>query len=345
MPSSSARPRTSPQTYSPLATKELALRKDPRAANRVPKRSVAHPTTPSPTSNHSVGRIQAKHGSSVRASTSTPPTPATSRRPAVFSDQLFGIAAVRNLLFEDGPKTYCAVDSPPSTPKAFNGSTNDADTNIEIELSALPVVALAEAKSFSPVDSARASDRARHLHVADDLWRCVAGRIARVSGEHGDELAVLACEMFRRLGEALPHGRTRVDVFSLPHAEDDERLCRHSHDSLDFDPLVPLLKLSPGEGRSVRVRRKNILETCFETFSWSSRKAVTAPRRALSVSTRTSFHQIWMVVALFILGALAFIVPLVVLPALDGRAFWDTNSEEDDALLQRSEATRRPPPT
>jgi hypothetical protein len=384
-PSSSARSRTSSRSYSPRtssSSKERAPAPAPGAANnRVSKRKLV-PTTPSPPSTHALtaGRDTTKHPASVRNTAprgevrTTTPTPASPSRPgpggAFFSSEkkknqlYFGIAAVRNLLFEEGPRSCCAVESPPSTPKkekVGSGSKSDADTSLEInrpreldiELAPRYANALAVDRAAGAVAApARFGDRATHLHLADDLWRSVAGRIfGTTSGAHGDQLAVLACGVFRRLGDALPESESDV-LFSGGDDVFDERsrsrLDRHAGD-VDFDTLVPLLKRGVSEeDTTATVRRKTRCGWWSQVFVWaSSRQVATVARNSSgsSANRRNGFHKTRIVAALFSLGVLAFVMPLVVLPVLDGNAFWDKDSEGGgNAPLTRGEGTRGPPP-
>ena len=145
----------------------------------------------------------------------SPPSGSAEKKKAARLDE--GVAAVRNLLFEDGPKTYCAVDEPPFS---VGHDKKGSPTSSPIDPSASPIEAprtadgaLALAKTrrmrFSsrllPVDAAIASStRLAELRLADETWRRVAFRIARARDTRGDALAVSAREVFRRLAAALP---------------------------------------------------------------------------------------------------------------------------------------------
>jgi hypothetical protein len=129
-----------------------------------------------------------------------------------------GVTAVRNLLFEEGPKTYCAVDAPFRV-SAGNQRVSPTPSPIDpidpidpIEASSAPDDALALALRI-PADPRRlvdastlssSSPRLAELRLADQTWRRVAVQIARTGGERGDALAASAREVFRRLAAAMP---------------------------------------------------------------------------------------------------------------------------------------------
>lgn len=210
----------------PLSIPHASTKKerDVRAASRAPKRALA-PATPSPSSHTSLTRTRAAllpgrdpppsaRGSEVSPARS-PPSGSAEKKKAARLDE--GVAAVRNLLFEDGPKTYCAVDEPPFS---VGHDKKGSPTSSPIDPSASPIEAprtadgaLALAKTrrmrFSsrllPVDAAIASStRLAELRLADETWRRVAFRIARARDTRGDALAASAREVFRRLAAALP---------------------------------------------------------------------------------------------------------------------------------------------
>lgn len=137
---------------------------------------------------------------------------------ASFSRVREGVTAVRNLLFEEGPKTYCAVDAPFRV-SAGNQRVSPTPSPIDpidpidpIEASSAPDDALALALRI-PADPRRlvdastlssSSPRLAELRLADQTWRRVAVQIARTGGERGDALAASAREVFRRLAAAMP---------------------------------------------------------------------------------------------------------------------------------------------
>ena len=177
-----------------------------------------------------------------------------------------GIAAVRNLLFEDGPKTYCAVDEPPFS---VGHDKRGSPTSSPIDPSASPIEAprvadggaLAFAKTrrkkmrFSshllPVDEADAamasSTRLAELRLADETWRRVAFRIARAGGTQGDALAASAREVFRRLAAALPPETDEETAFAA--REERSRRRDASASASRFSHHAPLL-LDCGTGGS-----------------------------------------------------------------------------------------------
>ena len=170
-----------------------------------------------------------------------------------------GIAAVRNLLFEDGPKTYCAVDEPPFL-FPVGHDKRGSPTSSPIDPSASPIEAprtrhhgaLALAKTrqgktrFSshllPVDEADAatasSTRLAELRLADETWRRVAFRIARAGGTRGDALAASAREVFRRLAAALPPETDEETAFA---ASERSRRRDASASASRFSHRAPLL--------------------------------------------------------------------------------------------------------
>jgi hypothetical protein len=132
-----------------------------------------------------------------------------------------GVTAVRNLLFEEGPKTYCAIDAPfrvsaghqrvsptpspidpidPIDPIGASSATDDA-LALALRIPAETASSLVDASTLS---SSSSSPRLAELRLADETWRRVAFRIARTGGERGDALAASAREVFRRLAAAMP---------------------------------------------------------------------------------------------------------------------------------------------
>ena len=243
----------------PLSIPHASTKKerDVRAASRAPKRALA-PATPSPSSHTPLTRTRAAllpgrdpppsaRGSEVSPARS-PPSGSAEKKKAARLDE--GIAAVRNLLFEDGPKTYCAVDEPPFS---VGHDKRGSPTSSPIDPSASPIEAqrtadgaLALGKTrrmrFSshllPVDAATASStRLAELRLADETWRRVAFRIARAGGTRGDVLAASAREVFRRLAAALPaetetSARSARGVGTLARSPEGASRSRH---------LAPLL--------------------------------------------------------------------------------------------------------
>ena len=138
---------------------------------------------------------------------------------ASFSRVREGVTAVRNLLFEEGPKTYCAVDAPFRVSEGHQrvsptpSPIDPIDTIDPIEASSAPDNALALALRIpaDPDDGfvdastlSSSSPRLAELRLADETWRRVAFRIARARGTRGNALAASAREVFRRLAAALP---------------------------------------------------------------------------------------------------------------------------------------------
>lgn len=259
----------------PLSIPHASTKKerDVRAASRAPKRALA-PATPSPSSHTPLTRTRAAllpgrdpppsaRGSEVSPARS-PPSGSAEKKKAARLDE--GIAAVRNLLFEDGPKTYCAVDEPPFS---VGHDKRGSPTSSPIDPSASPIEAprtrhhgaLALAKTrqgktrFSshllPVDEADAamasSTRLAELRLADETWRRVAFRIARAGGTRGDALAASAREVFRRLAAALPPETDEETAFAA--REERSRRRDASASASRFSHHAPLL-LDCGTGGS-----------------------------------------------------------------------------------------------
>ena len=261
----------------PLSIPHASTKKerDVRAASRAPKRALA-PATPSPSSHTPLTRTRAAllpgrdpppsaRGSEVSPARS-PPSGSAEKKKAARLDE--GIAAVRNLLFEDGPKTYCAVDEPPFF-FPVGHDKRGSPTSSPIDPSASPIEAprvadggaLALAKTsqgktrFSshllPVDEADAamasSTRLAELRLADETWRRVAFRIARAGGTRGDALAASAREVFRRLAAALPPETDEETAFAA--REERSRRRDASASASRFSHHAPLL-LDCGRGGS-----------------------------------------------------------------------------------------------
>ena len=133
---------------------------------------------------------------------------------ASFSRVREGVTAVRNLLFEEGPKTYCAVDAPYRVSAGHQRVSPTPSPIDSIEVSSAPVDVLALALRIpadprrvvdaSTLSSSSSSPRLAELRLADETWRRVAFRIARARGTRGNALAASAREVFRRLAAALP---------------------------------------------------------------------------------------------------------------------------------------------
>ena len=266
----------------PLSIPHASTKKerDVRAASRAPKRALA-PATPSPSSHTPLTRTRAAllpgrdpppsaRGSEVSPARSPPSGSAEKKKAAKALDE--GIAAVRNLLFEDGPKTYCAVDEPPFF-FPVGHDKRGSPTSSPIDPSASPIEAprtrhhgaLALAKTrqgktrFSshllPVDEADAamasSTRLAELRLADETWRRVAFRIARAGGTRGDALAASAREVFRRLAAALPPETDEETAFAA--REERSRRRDASASASRFSHHAPLLLDCGTAGSDIRI--------------------------------------------------------------------------------------------
>lgn len=153
---------------------------------------------------------------------------------------------MRNLLFEEGPKTYCAVEEPHVSAERGQRSPDPSPVDPIDSIEAPPApdraLALAPRPPFSsdrlPVDASIASStRLTELRLADETWRRLAFRIARTGGTHGDALAASAREVFRRLAAALPaetetSARSARGVGTLARSPEGASRSRH---------LAPLL--------------------------------------------------------------------------------------------------------
>ena len=253
----------------------------------------------------------------------SPPSGSAEKKKAARLDE--GIAAVRNLLFEDGPKTYCAVDEPPFS---VGHDKKGSPTSSPIDPSASPIEAprtadgaLALAKTrrmrFSshllPVDAATASStRLAELRLADETWRRVAFRIARAGGTRGDALAASAREVFRRLAAALP-----------PETDEETALA-----ASERSPLLLERVISESDGITApyrEVERRTDTGGRY-TFDALSRSFVTKslPRASTSTSARLTTNAraaIFTRVARASLASLAFLAlaSVVVFAVRDAR--------------------------
>ena len=233
------------------------------------------------------------------------------------------LRGVRNLLFEEGPKTYL-VDNPPSTPSPATPTadsaplhTPDPQTARSVAPSS-PASASASASTAASASAAalalaaRTSDRAGALRAANDAWtRVVRGIESDDDETRRDELAALVRALMENVAAAFPPAAPR----RRPDGDgDDARLPllfgSSAADDEDVDVesgLGGLGGAGAGPERERRLRRRLRCGACSPLLS-----------------------------AVFALGALAFVVPLVVVPAMDsGRTFWDGKYPEDHV----------PPPT
>lgn len=250
--------RTSSQASSrTLSTPVASIKKDRcrdvRATSRASKRALA-PATPSPTCHAPIDRTRAAlppgrdPPPSARVSEVSPARPppwgSAEKKKAARLDE--GVAAVRNLLFDEGPKTYCAVEEPHVSAERGQRSPDPSPVDPIDSIEAPPApdraLALAPRPPFSsdrlPVDASIASStRLTELRLADETWRRLAFRIARTGGTHGDALAASAREVFRRLAAALPaetetSARSARGVGTLARSPEGASRSRH---------LAPLL--------------------------------------------------------------------------------------------------------
>jgi hypothetical protein len=242
------------------------------------------------------------------------------------------LRGVRNLLFEEGPKTYL-VDNPPSTPSPATPTadsaplhTPDPQTARSVAPSSPASASASTAASASASVSAsaaalalaaRTSDRAGALRAANDAWTRVVRGIESDDDEiRRDELAALLRALMENVAAAFPPAgpRRRPDHDCDRDDDDDARLPllfgSSAADDADVDVesgLGGLGGAGAGTERERRLRRRLRCGVCPPLLS-----------------------------AVFALGALAFVVPLVVVPAMDsGRTFWDGEYPEDHV----------PPPT
>ena len=268
----------------------------------------------------------------------SPPSGSAEKKKAARLDE--GIAAVRNLLFEDGPKTYCAVDEPPFS---VGHDKRGSPTSSPIDPSASPIEAprtadgaLALAKTrrmrFSshllPVDAATASStRLAELRLADETWRRVAFRIARAGGTRGDALAASAREVFRRLAAALPPETDEETAFAA--SERSRTLADAPGGASRFSHRAPLLLdcvISESDGitapyREVERRTDTGVQYAIDALSRSFvfKKSL---RRASSARLTTSARAaIFTRVARASLASLAFLAlaSVVVFAVRDAR--------------------------
>jgi hypothetical protein len=160
----------------------------------------------------------------------------------------------------------------------------------------------------------------------------VALGIAATDGARGDALAVLARDVFRRLAAALLEKRrarmTTRRTFSKKNAFE-----RRDSD----DDLAPLLAMTDGiiAGDALAVcPQSDTRGVCSVSSAYSDHSGYgvgRTRRRRLSPqsSNAPSLFSVpppflrWCFLGVCLLGAVAFLVPLLVLPALDGRGFWD----------------------
>ena len=316
----------------PLSIPHASTKKerDVRAASRAPKRALA-PATPSPSSHTPLTRTRAAllpgrdpppsaRGSEVSPAQS-PPSGSAEKKKAARLDE--GVAAVRNLLFEDGPKTYCAVDEPPFSvghDKRGSPTSSPIDpsaSQIEAQRTADGALALGKTRRmrFSshllPVDAATASStRLAELRLADETWRRVAFRIARAGGTRGDALAASAREVFRRLAAALP-----------PETDEETALA-----ASERSPLLLERVISESDGITApyrEVERRTDTGGRY-TFDALSRSFVTKSLRRASTSARLTTNAraaIFTRVARASLASLAFLAlaSVVVFAVRDAR--------------------------
>ena len=332
----------------PLSIPHASTKKerDVRAASRAPKRALA-PATPSPSSHTSLTRTRAAllpgrdpppsaRGSEVSPARS-PPSGSAEKKKAARLDE--GIAAVRNLLFEDGPKTYCAVDEPPFSvghDKRGSPTSSPIDpsaSQIEAQRTADGALALGKTRRmrFSshllPVDAATASStRLAELRLADETWRRVAFRIARAGGTRGDVLAASAREVFRRLAAALPPETDEETAFA---ASERSRRRDAPGGASRFSHRAPLLLdcvISESDGITApyrEVERRTDTGGRY-TFDALSRSFVTKSLRRASTSARLTTNAraaIFTRVARASLASLAFLAlaSVVVFAVRDAR--------------------------
>ena len=252
--------RTSSQASSrTLSTPVASIKKDRcrdvRATSRASKRALA-PATPSPTCHAPIDRTRAAlppgrdPPPSARVSEVSPARPppwgSAEKKKAARLDE--GVAAVRNLLFDEGPKTYCAVEEPHVSAERGQRSPDPSPVDPIDSIEAPPApdraLALAPRPPFSsdrlPVDASIASStRLTELRLADETWRRLAFRIARTGGTHGDALAASAREVFRRLAAALPPETDEETAFAA--SERSRTLADAPGGASRFSHRAPLL--------------------------------------------------------------------------------------------------------
>ena len=248
------------------------------------------------------------------------------------------LRGVRNLLFEEGPKTYL-VDNPPSTPSPATPTADSAPLHTPDPQTARSVAssspasasastaasasasgsASASASAAALVLAARTSDRAGAIRAANDAWtRVVRGIESDDDETRRDELAALVRALMENVAAAFPPAgpRRRLDRDGDGDGDgdgdnDDARLPllfgSSAADDADVDVesgLGGLGGAGAGPERERRLRQRLRCGVCPPLLS-----------------------------AVFALGALAFVVPLVVVPAMDsGRTFWDGEYPEDHVL-------------
>ena len=227
---------------------------------------------------------------------------------ASFSRVREGVTAVRNLLFEEGPKTYCAVDAPFRVSEGNQrvsptpSPVDPIDPIDPIEASSAPDDALALALRIpadpddgfvdaSTLSSSSSSPRLAELRLADETWRRVAFRIARAGGTRGDALAASAREVFRRLAAALPPETDEETAFAA--REERSRRRDASASASRFSHHAPLLLdcvISESDGITAPYREEverrtdtggryaiDALSRSFVTKKKSLRRASAAP--------------------------------------------------------------------
>ena len=224
--STGASSRTSSQASSrtrstPVASTRKDRSRDVReSAGRASKQALG-PATPSPSSYAPLTRTRVALLSgreslpSVRSAEVSPalppPSASAENKKATRLDE--GVAAVRNLLFEEGPKTYCAVEEPSVSEgrgeRSPHSSRVDAIDSIGAPSAPDGALVLASPAPSSSdrlaVDASIASrTRPAELRLADATWRRLAFRIARTGGARGDALAASVRTVLTRLAAALP---------------------------------------------------------------------------------------------------------------------------------------------
>lgn len=234
------------------------------------------------------------------------------------------LRGVRNLLFEEGPKTYL-VENPPFTPSPATPTADPPLHNPDPQTArsvtplssasaststAAPASASASASASAAALalSARTSDRTEALRAAHDAWtRVVHGIESDDDESRRDELAALVRALMENVAASfsLTGTRRRPDRGC---DDDDARLPllfgSSAADDVDIDVESGLGGLGDAGARPEREPRL---------------------RRRLRCGACPPLLR-----AAFALGAIAFVVPLMVVPAMDsGRTFWDGEYPED----------------
>ena len=240
------------------------------------------------------------------------------------------LRGVRNLLFEEGPKTYL-VDNPPSTPSPATPTADSAPLHTPDPQTARSVASsspasasastAASASAAALALAARTSDRAGALRAANDAWtRVVRGIESDDDETRRDELVALVRALMENVASAFPPAGPRRRPDGDGDGDDD--------DDDDDDARLPLLfGSSAADDADVDV----------ESGLGGLGGAGAGPERERRLRRRLRCGACPPpLIAVFALGALAFVVPLVVVPAMDsGRTFWDGEYPEDHV----------PPPT